>query len=468
MEWEWTSAPSKPASLPYQYEKLPRYSFLSFNACKSYPTQRAGDETPMTFATAFSLSNLELTSFFIALVLLLLTAHLMGFIFYELKLPRVIGEILGGLMLGPTVLGHFSPDSMNWLFVGSTSEGKLLALVSNLGLILLMLVSGFEIQRSFSREDRRIATAFLVGATFVPFIIGVAAPSFVNLSAYAGPKSNGLTLAIIVGIGISVTSIPVISKIFIDLKIIDTRFAKIVLAIATVEDVIQFAMLAVATSLSESTNLALNTIATTVLITVLFLAFCLIVLPRIILYTYHSRFSVLINTHPSRYALFLCFSLVAIASLVNVNIVFGAFLAGVAMAALPRDTFAKAKSQIKSISFATFTPVYFAMVGLKLDLVHHFDPVIFLGFILFSTTLKGLGAMVVGRLVKQGWLSSTNFAVALNARGGPGIVLATVTFDLGLISEEFFVALVLTAIVTSLVAGYWLRYVIRRGQVLLS
>jgi len=422
----------------------------------------------MTFATAFSLSNLELTSFFIALVLLLLTAHLMGFIFYELKLPRVIGEILGGLMLGPTVLGHFSPDSMNRLFVGSTSEGKLLALVSNLGLILLMLVSGFEIQRSFSREDRRIATAFLVGATFVPFIIGVATPSFINLSAYAGPKSNGLTLAIIVGIGISVTSIPVISKIFIDLKIIDTRFAKIVLAIATVEDVIQFAMLAVATSLSESTNLALNTIATTVLVTVLFLAFCLIVLPRIILYTYHSRFSVLINTHPSRYALFLCFSLVAIASLVNVNIIFGAFLAGVAMAALPRDTLAKAKSQIKSISFATFTPVYFAMVGLKLDLIHQFNPVIFLGFLLFSTTLKGLGAMVVGRLVKQGWLSSTNFAVALNARGGPGIVLATVTFDLGLISEEFFVALVLTAIVTSLVAGYWLRYVIRRGLVLLS
>jgi Kef-type K+ transport system membrane component KefB len=422
----------------------------------------------MTFATAFSLSNLELTSFFIALVLLLLAAHLMGFIFYELKLPRVIGEILGGLILGPTVLGHFSPDSMNQIFVGSSSEGKLLALASNLGLILLMLVSGFEIQRSFSREDRKIATAFLVGATLVPFIIGVATPSLVNLSAYAGPKSNGLTLAIIVGIGISVTSIPVISKIFIDLKIIDTRFAKIVLAIATVEDVIQFAMLAVATGLSESTNLALDTIGTTVLVTVLFLAFCLIVLPRIILSTYHSRFSVLINTHPSRYALFLCFSLVAIASLVNVNIIFGAFLAGVAMASLPRDAFAKAKSQIKSISFATFTPVYFAMVGLKLDLIHQFNPTIFLGFLLFSTILKGLGAMVVGRLMKQGWLSSTNFAVALNARGGPGIVLATVTFDLGLISEEFFVALVLTAIVTSLVAGGWLRYVIRRGLVLLS
>src|SRR5262245_61118707 len=197
---------------------------------------------------------------------------------------------------------------MTQLFANTTSEGKLLALVSNLGLILLMLVSGFEIQRSFSRQDRNIATSFLVGATLLPFIIGVATPSLVNLSAYAGPKSNSLTLALIVGIGISVTSIPVISKIFIDLKIIDTRFAKIVLTIATVEDVIQFAMLAVATGLSQSASLALDTIVTTVLVTVLFLGFCLIVLPRAILYTYHSKFSVLINTHPSRYALFLCFS----------------------------------------------------------------------------------------------------------------------------------------------------------------
>src|SRR6266496_542693 len=356
----------------------------------------------MSLVGTFTLSSLELTRFFFAMVLLLFTAHSFGFLFYEAKLPRVIGEIFGGLVLGPTFLGYVAPDSENWVFGAFPTEGALISVISYIGLVLLMFISGFEIQRAFSKEDRKIATSFLVGATFVPFIIGMLVPYVYNFSPYSGPNGNMLSLAIIVGIGVSVTSIPVISKIFIDLKIIDTRFAKIVLAIATVEDVIQFAMLAVATSLSESTNLALNTIATTVLITVLFLAFCLIVLPRIILYTYHSRFSVLINTHPSRYALFLCFSLVAIASLVNVNIIFGAFLAGVAMAALPRDTFAKAKSQIKSISFATFTPVYFAMVGLKLDLVHHFDPVIFLGFILFSTTLKGLGAMVVGRLVKQG------------------------------------------------------------------
>jgi K+:H+ antiporter len=422
----------------------------------------------MTFAAAFSLSSLELTRFFIALVLLLLTAHLMGFFFYELKLPRVIGEIVGGLVLGPTVLGYFSVGAMNWVFAAFPSEGELLSLISNFGLILLMLVSGFEIQRSFSREDRRIATAFLIGATLVPFIIGVLTPSFYNLSAYSGSNGNNLTLALIVGIGVSVTSIPVISKIFIDLRIINTRFAKIVLAIATVEDVIQFAALAIATGVGGNSTLTLNIITTTVLATFIFFSLALLVLPKLVLYTHNSRFDVLIKTHPSRYALFLCFSLVAIASLVNVNIVFGAFLAGVAVGVLPEQTFAKAKSQIKAMSFATFTPVYFAIVGLKLDLIHQFNPLFFLGFLLFSTALKGFGALAVGKIVHQDWMSSVNFAVALNARGGPGIVLATVAFDMGLISETFFVSLVLVAIVTSLVAGYWLRYVRGRGGALLT
>ena len=104
---------------------------------------------------------------------------------------------------------------------------------------------------------------------------------------------------------------------------------------------------------------------------------------------------------------------------------------------------------------------------MKLDLIHSLDIIFFLGFLIFSTSLKGGGALVVGRLIKQKRLGSLNLAIALNARGGPGIVLATVAFDLGLISETFFVALVLTAIITSLIAGVWLRYVKKRGWDLL-
>src|SRR5438094_4787927 len=181
------------------------------------------------------------------MVLILFTAHSFGFLFYEAKLPRVIGEIFGGLVLGPTFLGYVAPDAENWVFGAFPSEGALISVISYIGLVLLMFISGFEIQRAFSKEDRKIATSFLVGATFVPFVIGMAVPFVYNFSPFSGPNGNLLSLAIIIGIGVSVTSIPVISKIFIDLKIMDTPFAKIALALATVEDVIQLGAMPIAT-----------------------------------------------------------------------------------------------------------------------------------------------------------------------------------------------------------------------------
>jgi Kef-type K+ transport system membrane component KefB len=421
----------------------------------------------MSAATA-TLTTLELTRFFLAIASLLFLAHSFGFLFYRARLPRVVGEIFGGLVLGPTILGYFSPSTQAWVFNAFPEEGKLISIVSYFGLILLMFISGFEIQRSFSSSDRQIAVAFLLGATFVPFIIGMLTPYFYDFTPYSGPNGNLLSLSIIVGIGVSVTSIPVISKIFIDLKMIDTSFAKIVLTIATVEDIIQFGALAIATGVGGPSALSLPVIASTVIVTVGFFAAGLYGLPRLVMYTLRSRFDILIRSHPSRYGLFVCFSLVALASLLNVNIAFGAFLAGVAIGTMPEEVFRNAKSQIKSISTALFTPVYFAAVGLRLDLVHGFDAAFFLGFFLFSTSLKVIGALGVGRIVRQRWLSSFNLAITLNARGGPGIVLATIVFDLGLISETFFVALVLTAIVTSLMAGYWLRYVRSRKWELLQ
>src|SRR3989442_11158523 len=136
----------------------------------------------MSLASTFTLSSLELTRFFFAMVLLLFTAHSFGFLFYEAKLPRVIGEIFGGLVLGPTFLCFLAPDAENWVFGAFASEGALISVISYIGLVLLIFISGFEIQRSFSKEDRKIASSFLIGATVVPFIIGMLVPYFYSLA----------------------------------------------------------------------------------------------------------------------------------------------------------------------------------------------------------------------------------------------------------------------------------------------
>lgn len=421
----------------------------------------------MNINNLITLTNFELTRFFFAIAALLISAHVFGYVFHRFKMPRVIGEITGGLLLGPSFLGHFTPETYNWIFNAFEGEGKLISLIYWMGLVLLMFLSGFEVQKSLSKEDGKLCVYLLIGATCIPFLAGWMAPRFFDFSPYLGVKSNMLALTIVIAIAVAVTSIPVISKIFIDLNIMDTRFAKVVLATATIQDVILWVALAIATGLVSQQTISSASVITTVLVTLAFFLITLFIMPKVIKVSNALRGNLLIKSSVSGYVLFICFLFSAIASILDVNIVFGAFLAGIVVGMIPDDRFTVVKVHIREISLAFFIPIYFAVVGLKLDLIHHFDPVLFFGFLAFSAFFETLGTVTAARLSGKDWLSSFNLGVAMNTRGGPGIVLATVAFDMGIINETFFVVLVMIAIVTSLLAGYWFRYVIGRGLELL-
>lgn len=418
-------------------------------------------------ASSISLSDHELTRFFLAVVLLMAMAHLMGSVFGRLKMPRVIGEIAGGLLLGPTVLGAVSPDTQTWIFDAFPEEGKLLSMVSYFGLVLLMFFSGMETRARFAREDRKVAIPVLIGATTLPFLAGLAAPLAYDFSPYMGPKGNSASLVIIIGIAVAITSIPVISKIFLDLGIMNTRFARIVLTVATVEDIALWGLVAVATSLARSQSPSAAELVLTPVLTVVFFAAAMWALPRLMLAAQRSPARGVVEHRPARFALLACFTMVALSSLAGINIVFGALLAGMAITRLPAEIVDTIRTKVKAFALVFFTPIYFAIVGLKLDLAQQFDPAFFFGFLAFCTLMKTAGTLVAGRFATGDWLSTVNLAAALNARGGPGIVLATVAFDAQIIDERFFVTLVMTAIVTSLIAGTWFRYVLSQGWELL-
>jgi Kef-type K+ transport system membrane component KefB len=422
----------------------------------------------MSFAEFVSLSNIELTRFFFAIVLLLVSALFFGYLFRRFKMPKVIGEIFGGFILGPSFLGFFFPEIFNWIFNAFESEGKLISLIYWLGLVLLMFVSGFEIQKAFNKGDKKLITAVILGATIIPFIAGWLAPSFYDFSSVMGVKNNMLALKIIIAIAVAVTSIPVISKIFLDLNIINTRFAKIVLAAATIHDVILWVALAIATGLVSAEAMSFSKISSTVMITLIFFGIALLLMPKLIRFSNNLRANLLIKSSISGYTLFICFFFAAIASILDVNIVFGAFLAGIIIGTMPEDKFGNVKGQIKEISLGFFIPIYFAVIGIKLDLIHNLDISFLLGFLLFSTLFVVVGTIIFAKFVKTDWFSSFNLGIAMSARGGPGIVLATVAFDLGIINETFFASLVFIAIVTSLLAGCWFRFVLSKGWKLLE
>jgi Kef-type K+ transport system membrane component KefB len=331
-----------------------------------------------------------------------------------------------------------------------------------------MFLSGAETRELFSREERREVGWLAIVGTGVPFVLGLTFGSWLIRPALAGPHGNRVSLIIILAVGVAVTSVPVVSKIFADLKILHTRFARLVLGVAVLEDIVLWLALAVATSFAGATVINGRAMSLHLAVTVGFFLLGLTIIPRAIKKINKSKFNVLAKHSPVAYAIAVLLGYCVVAGALDVSLVFAAFLAGFAVVHKKRRLFADALDAIGKVSFAFFIPLYFAIVGLKLDLVRGVSLPMITAFILGSCLVKILSVSLAGRLAGFRGLDLINLAITTNARGGPGIVLASVTFDAGIISPQFYTTLVLAAVLTSLVAGSWLDYVIHKGWPLLS
>jgi Kef-type K+ transport system membrane component KefB len=192
------------------------------------------------------MSDSALASVLLVLLLLVGFAQLLGYLFVKLRQPKVVGEIAAGILLGPALLGRL--PFVSHLMESGKHQGNILDFVYWLGLLLLMFLSGAETQQLFSREERREVGWLLVVGTGIPFALGLILGPWLILPALAGPNGNRISLVIILAVGVAVTSVPVVSKIFADLKILHTRFARLVLGVAVLEDIVLWLALAVATA----------------------------------------------------------------------------------------------------------------------------------------------------------------------------------------------------------------------------
>lgn len=411
------------------------------------------------------MTNSDLSSIVLVLLLLAGLAQLLGYLFVKLRQPKVIGEILAGIVLGPALFGRV-PAVSNLL--KASDHGAVLTFVYWLGLLLLMFLSGAETRQLFSRDERREVGWLTIVGTGIPFVLGLVFGPWLIRPSLAGPHGNRISLIIVLAVGVAVTSVPVVSKIFADLKILHTRFARLVLGVAVLEDIVLWLALAIATALAGQTVLNPRQMSYHLIATVAFFALGLTILPKIVKRINKARFNVIAQQSPVGYAIAVLLAYCAIAGALDVSLVFAAFLAGFAVVHKKRRLFADALDAIGKVSFAFFIPVYFAIVGLKLDLIQGFSLWMVTAFIVGSCVIKVLSVSLAGRFAGFRGLDLINLAITTNARGGPGIVLASVAFDAGIISPRFYTTLVLAAILTSQIAGTWLDYVLRKGWPLLK
>lgn len=412
------------------------------------------------------MSNSDLTSLLLILLLLVALAQLLGYLFTKLRQPKVVGEILAGVILGPAIAGRWSAAS--WILDTTQRDGNVLNFVYWLGLLLLMFLSGAETQQLFTREERREVSWLAIVGTGIPFVLGLILGPWLIRPSLAGPNGNRVSLIIILAVGVAVTSVPVVSKIFADLNILHTRFARLVLGVAVLEDIALWLALAVATALAGTAVLNPRQMSYHLLMTLAFFGLGLTIVPRFIKRLNKSRFNVFARQSPVAYAIAVLLAYCVVAGALDVSLVFAAFLAGFAVVHKKRRLFAEALDAIGKVSFAFFIPVYFAIVGLKLDLIRGVSFWMIGAFLLGSCAVKILSVSLAGRFAGFRGLDLMNLAITTNARGGPGIVLASVAFDAGIISPQFYTTLVIAAVLTSQAAGAWLDYVLRKGWPLLT
>jgi Kef-type K+ transport system membrane component KefB len=412
------------------------------------------------------MSNSELTTVLFLLFLLVGLAQLLGWLFVKMRQPKVVGEILAGVVLGNAVVGRW-PLAEHFI-LRARSQGNILDFVYWLGLLLLMFLAGAETQQLFSREERRKVSWLVIVGTGIPFVVGLLLAPWLIRPSLAGPAGNRISLTIILAVGVAVTSVPVVSKIFADLKILHTRFARLVLGVAVIEDIVLWLALAIATATAGKAVLHPRQMGYHLLTTVAFFVLGLTLLPRAIKRINKAKWNVLARYSPTGYALAVLLAYCALAGALHVSLVFAAFLAGFAVVHKKRRLFAGGLDAIGKVSFAFFIPVYFAIVGLQLDLIRGVSLWMIAAFIGGTCLVKVLSVALAGRFAGFRGLDLINLAVTTNARGGPGIVLASVAFGAGIISSQFYTTLVIAAVLTSQVAGAWLDYVLRKGWPLLT
>jgi Kef-type K+ transport system membrane component KefB len=292
-----------------------------------------------------------------------------------------------------------------------------------------------------------------------------------------GTAGSETAVVLVFATAAAVTSIPVITKIFADLGILHTRFASLQLGSAVLEDIGLWGVLSIASAiaaskLSSTGDQLAGTIGEHILVNAAYVLVALFVMPAVLRRMSRARWNALAINSPIAWMFTVFFGYVALAAALDVTLAFAALLAGYGvMGGMKSTEHARFRVPVQSISEVAgnfFIPVYFALIGYRLDLSKTLDPVMLAAFLVGTSLVVFLCVGLGSRLAGMNWLDTVNLAVTQNARGGPGIVMASVAFDAGIINAPFFTTLVLTAVLTSQACGFWLQHVLRKGWPLLS
>jgi Kef-type K+ transport system membrane component KefB len=390
---------------------------------------------------------------FLALAVLLGSAKLAGELMRKLNQPSVLGEIMAGILLGPTVLGHFRPQLYATIFPSTGNLPIVLETVTTLGVVLFLLTAGLEIDlRSIFRQGR---SAILVSSfgVIIPFAFGFGAASWFPTFLGSAPGANVRIFALFVGTALSISALPVIAKILMDLNLLRSEMGTVVMSSAMFDDLVGWILFSMILGMMHGTDTSFAGVKRTIILVFGFVLLSLTVVRWLI-----DKILPRIQAHTSwpggvlGFIFTLTLAAASFAEFAGIHAVFGAFITGIAVG---ESTHLRKRTSelIHGIVTNVFAPFFFASIGLRTNFVSNFSLPVTLTVILVACAGKLLGAGLGARLGGMDSRTSWGVGLAMNARGAMEMILGLIALQSGLIREPMFVALVVMALFTSLVSA---------------
>ncbi len=403
--------------------------------------------------------------FVVQLVVLMLVGRLLGEALLRLRQPAVMGQLMAGLVLGPSLLGALFPDLQHALFPAAKEQKAMLDGMAQFGVLLILLMTGMETDLKLVKASSRASISASVFGIIIPFACGFALGEFLPDAMIPDPSKRLIT-SLFLGTALSIASVKIVATVVREMNFLRRTVGQVILGSAIVDDTIGWIIIAMIFGLALQGHVDPLSVAKSVLGTLAFMAFSLTVGRRLVSLairwvndTFVSEFAVIT-------AILVIMGLMALTThMIGVHAVLGAFVAGILVGESPILT-RHIDEQLRGLILAFFMPVFFGIAGLSADLVVVFkDPhllLLTLGLIAIATIGKFTGAFLGGELGGLSRRESLALATGMNARGSTEVIVATIGLSMGALSQDLFTMIVTMAIVTTLAMPPSLRWALAR------
>ena len=382
----------------------------------------------------------------LALLAIILLGRWLGQVFRHFGQPRVIGEMVAGIMLGPSLLGRISPEAMN--FILPQEVGPYLGIIAQLGVILYMFLVGLELNAGLLRSHAHATVAISHASIVAPFALGTLLALWLYQSL--APATTPFTsFALFMGVAMSITAFPVLARILTDRRMDKTELGVVALSCAATDDVTAWCLLAFVVGVAQS---EVGGAVQTVVLALVYIALMFVaVRPLLNRYFGHDA-----KKHPApRMAVWVLVALLMsalAAEWIGIHAIFGAFLLG---AIIPHDSDVARDFQhkLQDIVKILLLPAFFAYTGMRTEigLISGWQEWLICGVIILVATLgKFGGTLLAARFTGLNWRTSAALGILMNTRGLMELVVLNIGLELGVISPTLFAMMVIMALVTTI------------------